>query len=66
MNMVKKDFNFKTTKDIPVAEMMGTEAKEIKAEIENINKSMSALNEKFMIYYNKLKEKGGDTSDLGI
>ncbi len=53
-------------KDIPVAEMMGAEAKEIQAEISNINKSMSALSEKLMIYYNKLKEKGGDTSDLKI
>jgi outer membrane lipoprotein-sorting protein len=53
-------------KNIPPAEMMDTKAKEITDEINKINRSITALNEKFMIYYNKLKEKGGDTSDLEI
>lgn len=53
-------------KEIPVAEMLGAEAKEIKAELDNINKSVSALKERFEVYYNKLKEKGGDTSGLEI
>ncbi len=53
-------------KEIPVAEMMGTEAKKIRAEIDNISKSVSALKERFEVYYNKLKEKGGDTSGLEI
>ncbi len=51
-------------KDIPIAEMLGGEAKQIKAEIENLNKSMSALKERFEVYYKKLKEKGGDLSGL--
>jgi uncharacterized lipoprotein YajG len=51
-------------KNIPIAEMLGNEAKELKAEIENLNKSVSALNERFQIYYQKLKEKGGDLSGL--
>lgn len=51
-------------KDIPIAEMLGSEAKQIKAEIENLNKSMSALKERFEVYYKKLKEKGGDLSGL--
>jgi len=51
-------------KSLPATEIMDTEAKEIQAELENISKSMSALNEKFNIYYNKLAEKGGDTSSL--
>ena len=51
-------------KDIPIAEMLGSEAKQIKAEIENLNKSMSALKERLEVYYKKLKEKGGDLSGL--
>ena len=51
-------------KGIPVADMLGDDAKEIKAEIERVNKSQSAIGERFVIYYNKLKEKGGDTSGL--
>lgn len=53
-------------KNIPPAEMTDTKAKEITKEINKINQSMSALHEEFMIYYNKLKEKGSDTSALGI
>jgi len=51
-------------KNIPVAEMLGNEATELKAEIENLTKSVSALNERLQIYYQKLKEKGGDLSGL--
>ncbi len=51
-------------RNIPPAEMTDTKAKEITEGINKINQSMSALNEKFTIYYNKLKEKGGDTSGL--
>ena len=51
-------------KGIPIAEMLGGEAKELKTEIENLNKSVSALNERFQIYYRKLKEKDGDLSGL--
>ncbi|MHC4739026.1 MAG: hypothetical protein ACYS9Y_09005 [Planctomycetota bacterium] len=51
-------------KNIPIAEMLGNEAKELKAEIENLNKSVSDLNERFQVYYQKLKEKGGDLTGL--
>jgi len=37
---------------------------ELKAELEEINKSTAALNERFEVYYQKLKEKGGDVSGL--
>jgi len=53
-------------KDIPVAKMLGDEAKELKSEIDTLNKSVSALTERFQVYYDKLKEKGGDTSGLDI
>jgi len=51
-------------KNIPIAEMLGDEAKELKTEIENLTKSVSNLNERFQVYYQKLKEKGGDLTGL--
>ena len=53
-------------KDIPVAKMLGDEAKELNTEIEALNKSVSALKERFQIYYGKLKEKGGNLSGLEL
>jgi len=44
--------------------MLGDEAKELKADIENLNKSISALRERFEVYYQKLKAEGGDLSGL--
>lgn len=51
-------------KNIPIAEKLGNEAKQLTADIENLTKSVSALNERFQIYYQKLKEKGGDLTGL--
>ena len=53
-------------KDIPLTKMMGDEAKGLKADIDGLNKSVSALKERFEVYYNKLKEKGGDLAGLNI
>ena len=53
-------------KEIPITKMLGDEAKGLKAEIENLDKSASALMERFQIYYKKLKEKDGDLSGLEI
>jgi molecular chaperone GrpE (heat shock protein) len=53
-------------KEIPVAEMLGEKAKTLKADMEKLQKSMSALQERFKVYYDKLKEKGGDLSGLEI
>ena len=53
-------------KDIPVAKMLGDEAKELKTEIEVLNKSVSALKERLQVYYGKLKEKGGNLSGLEL
>ena len=53
-------------KDIPVTEMLGSEAKELKTDIDDLNKSISALKERFEVYYQKLKEQGGDLSGLQI
>jgi hypothetical protein len=51
-------------KEIPVTEMLGEKAKSLKAQIEKLGKSVSSLKERFQVYYNSLKEKGGDTSGL--
>jgi uncharacterized coiled-coil DUF342 family protein len=53
-------------KEIPVTEKLGTEAKALQTDIVNLNKSLTALTERFQIYYNKLKEMGGDISGLEI
>jgi len=52
--------------DIPVAQKLSDEAKRLKADMDNLNNSLSALKERFQIYYDKLKEKGGDVSGLEI
>ncbi len=53
-------------KEIPITEMLGEDAKQIKADMENITKSVKNLTDRFQIYYNKFKEQGGDTSGLQI
>jgi len=53
-------------KDIPVTDMMGKEATGLKADIDSLNKSLSNLKARFQVYYDKLKEKGGDTSGLEL
>ncbi|MHC4122252.1 MAG: hypothetical protein ACYSSI_01660 [Planctomycetota bacterium] len=53
-------------KDIPLTKMMSDEAKGLKADIDGLNKSVSALKERFEVYYKKLKEKGGELSGLDI
>jgi hypothetical protein len=47
-----------------IGENRGSERKEFTAEMESLNKSLSALGERFQVYYDKLKEKGGDLSGL--
>ena len=53
-------------KEIKVTEMLGDEAKKLKADIADVTKSVSALKDRFQVYYQKLKEKGGDLSGLEI
>ena len=51
-------------KDIPVTKILSDEAKTLKDDIASLNKSVSELNKRFGIYFEKLKEKGGDLSGL--
>jgi hypothetical protein len=53
-------------KNIPVTEMLGSEAKGLKADIDDLSKSISALEDRFQVYYDKIKEKGGDLSGLKL
>ena len=53
-------------KDVSVANILGDEAKDLTTEIDALNKSVSALKQRFQIYYDKLKEKGGDVSGLQL
>ncbi|MEE9369933.1 MAG: hypothetical protein V3W45_00550 [Sedimentisphaerales bacterium] len=53
-------------KKIAITKALSEEAKGLTGEINNLTKSTKALKERFQIYYNKVKEKGGDVSDLKI
>lgn len=53
-------------KETPMNELPSKDAKQLKQEVDNLNSSVKALKERFDIYYNKLREKGGDVSQLNI
>ncbi len=53
-------------KGVPLTEMLGEKAKELKQELEPITKSINALKERFNVYYNELKKKSGDLSGLKL
>jgi uncharacterized coiled-coil DUF342 family protein len=53
-------------KEIPVTEMLGEKAKELKKELEPFTESINALKERFKVYYEELKKKGGDLSGLDL
>jgi alanyl-tRNA synthetase len=53
-------------KEIPVTELLGEQAKQLKANIDNMAKSIDALKARFDVYYAKLKEKSGDLSGLEL
>jgi hypothetical protein len=53
-------------KEILPTEAAGGEMEQLKTDLENLMKSVSALQERFQVYYQKLKEKGGDLSGLEI
>jgi hypothetical protein len=53
-------------KEIPIAQQMGAEAKALQADIANLSKAVTSLTERFQVYYNKLKETGGNVTGLEI
>jgi uncharacterized protein (DUF885 family) len=53
-------------KETPIAEALGQEAKTLKTEFQNIDTSLKALKDRFQVYYDTLKKKGGDLSNLAL
>lgn len=51
-------------KDAPVTQMLDKEGQALMEEIESLNKTIAALNERFAVCYNELKELGDDVSGL--
>ena len=51
-------------KEIPIAEALGQEAKTLNADLQNLETSLKALKDRFQVYYDTLKKKGGDLSGL--
>jgi hypothetical protein len=53
-------------KELPLTEALSEKAKTLKAEVQKIETTIKDLTDRFQVYYNKLKEKGGDLSGLTI
>jgi len=53
-------------KGIKPTELLGAKAAELQAQLSKIEESISALKERFQIYYEKLREKGGDLTGLEL
>lgn len=53
-------------KEIPITEALGQEAKTLKTDLQNVETSLKALKDRFQVYYDTLKEKGGDVSGLTL
>jgi len=53
-------------KAIPITQQMSPEAKALQTDTANLGKALADLTERFQVYYNKLKEKGGSVSGLEI
>jgi len=51
-------------KEIPLTDALGEKAKALKTEAQKIESSVKGLTDRFQVYYDKLKEKGGDVSGL--
>jgi hypothetical protein len=53
-------------KEIPVTEALGEQAKTLKADLANLETNLKALKDRFQVYYDTVKQKGGDVSGLAI
>ncbi len=52
-------------KEIPMVEALGQEAQSLKTELQDLGSNLSLLKDRFQVYYDTLKEKGGDLAGLG-
>jgi len=50
--------------DHPDYRGLGQEAKTLKTNVQNLQTSLKALKDRFQVYYEALKKKGGDLSGL--
>jgi hypothetical protein len=53
-------------KEIPMTEALGQEAQSLKADLAELENALKALQERFQVYYDTLKDKGGDLSGLDL
>jgi len=53
-------------KELPVTQALGQEAQSLKTDLQSLQTSVKALKERFQVYYNTLKEKGGNLSGLEL
>ncbi len=53
-------------KEIPLTEALGEEAKKLKADLGNLETGLKALKDRFQVYYDALKQKGADLTDLAL
>ena len=53
-------------KEIPIAEALGEQAKILKSDLANLETDLKALKDRFQVYYDALKQKGGDVSGLAL
>jgi len=53
-------------KEIPLAEALGDEAKKLKTDLTNLETSLKSLKDRFQVYYDTLKKKGGDATGLEV
>lgn len=51
---------------IPMTQRLGDEAKQLTAEAQQITESLKALTDRFNVYVNAIKAKGGNVSDLSV
>jgi hypothetical protein len=53
-------------KNMSITQAMGDEMKTLQTDIDGLNTSLKALKDRFQLYYDKLKEKGGDLSGFAL
>ena len=53
-------------KEIPVTDLLGDKAKQLKANIDTVTKTIDALKTRFDVFYAKLKAVNGDLSGLQL
>ncbi|MBP7053186.1 MAG: hypothetical protein KBE65_19440 [Phycisphaerae bacterium] len=53
-------------KEIPLTEALGEQAKTLKTDLANLETSLKALKDRFQVYYDAIKTKGGDVANLAL